>query len=151
VALCLGVGLHQFPPQFAAMSGAGSVLSSSSAGAAAAASTAAAAGAAAGAAGAAGSGDWLSGVRGLLSRLLELYLKRGWRFRWLTQGLLAVGALFLAARALHRRYLAKYRTDLRATLFAPEVSRAGLFFEIKESQHTPTQLVSERMRRQAFT
>jgi hypothetical protein len=80
----------------------------------------------------------------LLSRLLDLYLKRGWRFRWLTQGLLAVGALFLAARALHRRYLAKYRTDLRATLFAPEVSHQNAIAFLKSRRaSTSTQLVSE--------
>jgi len=83
-----------------------------------------AASAAAAAAAVGGSGDllsrWVGSLRALLSRLLDLYTTRGWRFAWLTRGLIGLGVLFLAAKALHRRFLAKYQADLSSTAFAPE-------------------------------
>jgi len=91
---------------------------------AAAAAAASAHHAAAAAAAAAGStGDYLSRLsvqlQSYLSRLIDLY-NSGWRMRWMTHGLVGLGIVFLALRALHRRYIAKYQMDLSNTLFSPE-------------------------------
>jgi hypothetical protein len=86
-------------------------------------SNAASASVAAASAAAGGSGDLWSRLSGslqkLLARLIELY-QSGWRVRWLTHGLLGLGVAYLAVKALHRRYVAKYKTDLSSTAFAPE-------------------------------
>ncbi len=91
--------------------------------AASSAASSAAASAAAASAAVGGSGDLLSRLsvtlQSYLARLIDLY-NSGWRARWITHGLIGLGVVFLALRALHRRYVAKYKTDLTSTVFAPE-------------------------------
>lgn len=76
-----------------------------------------------------GGGSFLNRVtetlRSYLTYLLELY-QSGWRFRWLMHALVGLGVLFLAARAMHRRYIAKYKADLRATEAQPEYGGAHM-------------------------
>lgn len=72
---------------------------------------------------AAGSGDFISrlssSIQKLLARLLELW-STGGRLKLLTGAFVGLGVVFLAARVFHRRFLAKYRTNLRSTQCLPE-------------------------------
>jgi hypothetical protein len=53
-------------------------------------------------------------LSGWLTYLIELY-QSGWRFRWLTNALFGLGVAYLALKALHRRFLAKYQIETDST------------------------------------
>ena len=47
----------------------------------------------------------------ILELLIDLYENGGKRVQWITKAILGLGVIFLAVRALHKRYLAKYHID----------------------------------------